>query len=64
MRPPCNPRRAACNRMYLQASSSGALLGVPEDESADVEAAEEDGADAPVRAVLQDALEESDEEVL
>ena len=41
--------------MYLQASSSGVLLGVPEDESADAEAAEEeaDGADAPVRAVLQ-----------
>ena len=72
MRPPCNPRRAACNRrraacnrMYLQASSSGVLLGVPEGDSTDAEAAEEeaDGADAPVRAVLQDALEESDEEV-
>ena len=52
--------------MYLQASSSGVLLGVPEDESTDAEAAEEEaeGADAPVRAVLQDALEESDEEVL
>ena len=38
-----------------KASSSGVLLGVPEDESADAEAAEEeaDGADAPVRAVLQ-----------
>ena len=49
-----------------KASSSGVLLGVPEEESADAEAAEEeaDGADAPVRAVLQDALEESDEEVL
>ena len=59
MRPLRSPRRAACNPMYLQASSSGVLLGVPEDERADAEAAAEegeeeaDGTDAPVRAVLQ-----------
>ena len=52
--------------MYLQASSSGVQRSACPDESADAEAAEEEGRGrrrAPVRAVLQDALEESDEEV-